>query len=496
MNRFVKIGLFVLVTGAGSIFYVVQTADSIDAPDTYEVQAYIEDASGLRPGTQIWVSGVSVGRVREIALDQGQALLMMELSSEVPVYRNAVIRKQTQSMLGNAVVALEPGTSEAIPITAGGTIPNVIATTNMERAFNSAEKVAAEMEIFMANLNSFMTAEGGYATLEEILTLSRDTVANTSRMVDLNMRLLQESLQNIAVITERLEANSQQDLQEVSAILAHTASITERIDQLLAQQDDEIDGSVASLQQSIELLNASLANIEAISGKIDRGEGSIGKLVNDDELYTRVDRVVTNVDEFVDSAVGMEFQVGFRSEYMALDQSTKNHAELRLVPRDKSKYYSFGLVSSPDGLVSETETRVQVDTNSDGTIDSDTTTYEKEESDKLKFSAQLARSFGPVTIRGGMIESSAGFGVGLSPIEQLTVSSEIFNFGQDSAPYLRGYGSFYPVFDPSSTNPLNWFYIAGGVDNALTADRDYFLGLGLRLTDNDLRGVLPFAPSP
>ena len=45
MNRFVKIGLFVLVTGAGSAFYVMQTADKIDAPDTYRLKAYIEDAS-------------------------------------------------------------------------------------------------------------------------------------------------------------------------------------------------------------------------------------------------------------------------------------------------------------------------------------------------------------------------------------------------------------------------------------------------------------------
>ena len=496
MNRFIKIGLFVLVTGSGSIFYVMQTADNIDAPDTYRVEAYIEDASGLRPGTQIWVSGVSVGRVRDIALDQGQARLMMELSSEVPVYRNAVIRKQTQSLLGNAIVALEPGSPEARAISHGGVIPNVVSTTSMERAFNSAEKLAAEMEQFMTDLNSFMNEEGGYRTLEEILSLSRDTVASTSRLVESNMLLLEQSLQNMAAITDRLEASSQQDLSEVSAILAHTASITERIDRLLAQRDGEMNDSVDDLRESIDHLNASLGNIEAITARIENGEGTLGKLVTEDELYERVDRVAKNVDEFIGSTVGMELQVGFRSEYLALQQTTKNHAELRIVPEGKNKYYSFGLVGAPDGLVSETETRVRVDNNSDGTIDSDTTTHTREKSDELKFSAQLARSFGPLTLRGGMIESSAGFGLGLQPVEQFALSSEIFGFGDGDVPYLRGYGTFFPVYDPDSLNPLNWLYLAGGIDNALADDRDYFVGLGLRLTDNDLKGVLPFAPTP
>jgi phospholipid/cholesterol/gamma-HCH transport system substrate-binding protein len=495
MNRYVKIGLFVLITGSGSIFYVMQTADTIDAPDTYELQAYIEDASGLRPGTQIWVSGVAVGRIQDIALDRGQALLMMELSTEVPVYRDAVIRKQTQSLLGNAIVALEPGTPSAIPVSHGGLVPNVVATTSMERAFNSAEQVAAEMETFMAGLNSFMTEKGGYSTLEEILTLSRDTVATTNRLVESNMLLLQESLESIAAITARLEANSGQDLREISAILAHTASITERIDRILADQDTQVNDSVASLRESIDYLNASLSNVAAITSRVEQGEGSLGKLINDEKLYERIDRVAKNVDEFVDSTMGMELQVGFSSEYLTLGQTTRNTAELRLVPRDKNKYYSFGLVSTPDGTLSETETRVRQDTNSDGTIDSDTTTFESERSDQLKFSAQLARSFGPLTIRGGVIENSAGFGLGLKPTKQVALSSELFSFTGD-VPYLRGYGTFFPVFDPSSANPLNWLYLTGGVDNALSDERDYFLGLGLRLTDNDLKGVLPFVPSP
>ena len=471
MTRLVKIGLFVLITGAGSIYYVIQTADKLDAPSTYQVQAYIEDASGLRPGTQVWVAGVDVGRIREIDLEQGQARLMMELSSDVPVYQDAVIRKQTQSMLGNAIVALEPGSSRSVPIASGGVIRNVVSSSGMEQAFGSIDELAKEMQSFMKNLNSIMDERGGYTAIEDILNISRDTVADTSRMVKVNLALLQESLENIAVITERLEGNSSTDLQDLSSILRNTAGITEKVDRLLAQQNGRIEDTMVSLQASIQNLNASLESIKNVTARIERGEGNVGKLINDEELYVKIDNVVTEVNDFIDSSLGMDVQVGFRSEYMTQDQGTKNHAEVRLVHGDKGKYYSVGVVSSIAGMS---------DSDSD---------------DDLKISAQLAREYGPLTLRGGLIENSVGLGLELSPVARLSLASEVFEFNQDGGPYLRGYGTFFPIYDPRSNNPLNWLYFAGGVDNALTSDRDYFLGLGLRFTDNDLKGILPYVPS-
>lgn len=496
MTRLVKIGLFVLITGAGSTFYIMQTAETINAPDTYKVKAYIEDASGLNPGTRVWVSGVTVGRVRDVSLQNGKALLLLEISSEVPVYKNAVLRKKSQSMLGNAVVSLDPGSPRATAIKSGELIPRVISSTEMDRAFESVENVAQEMETFMKELNSFMGEGGGYRSFEDILAITEQTIDNTNRLVEENLLLMADSLENISEMTARYNMSSEQDVKDISTILQNTARITERLDKILAAQDENIDYSVSALRESIDRLNASLANVESITRRIENGEGNIGRLVKDEEIYERVDRVTKNVDDFVGSAMGMDVQLGFKSEYLTVQGTTKNHAEVRLVPQSKPKYYSIGVVDTPDGTVHKTTTRTREDLNSDGSVDTDKTVYEEETTGDLKLSAQLARTYGPVTLRGGIIESSAGFGVGYQPIDRLHFSTELFEFNQNEGPYLRGYGTFYPLFDPGSNNPLKWLYITGGVDNALVGDRDYFIGLGMRLTDNDLRSVLPFVPAP
>jgi len=496
MTRLVKIGLFVLITGAGSVVYIMQTADTINAPDTYQVRAMIENASGLMPGTRVLVSGVAVGRVREVDLIQGQAELLMEVSSEVPVYQDAVVKKTMQSMLGNAVVTLQQGTPQKPRIESGGVIYNVVSSTAMDRTFEMAEQVGEEMGVFMEELNNFM-GEDGYQTINEMLSLARDTVDTTNRLVERNLVLLSQSMENVARITDRLDTSSTQDVQQLSTILAHTASIAERLDILLENRDEDINNSIATISESVETLNASLADLNKVTRKIEQGEGNLGKFINDESIYDRVDRVTQNVDELVNSAMGLNVQVGVKTEYMALQSTAKTHAQVRLLPKGKPKYYSFGVVNTPDQLSRTTETRTVVINHTDPTKNSDTTTTENERTDELKVSAQMARSFGPLTLRGGIIESSAGLGLQYQPIRQISVSTEMFEFGQDDGPYLRGYGTVFPMYNPDSNNPLNWLYITGGVDNALrNTERDYFIGLGLRLTDNDLRTILPFAPTP
>lgn len=497
MTRLVKIGIFVLLTGTGSVFYIMQTADRIDAPDTYQVKAMIEDASGLMPGTRVWVSGVTVGRVREVDLVRGQAQLLMEISSEVPVYQDAVVEKTMQSMLGNAVVSLQPGTPQKPKVETGDVIYNVVSSTAMDRTFKTAEELGRRMNEFMQELNNFMGEGGGYHTMDEMLSLARDTVDNTNQLVERNLVLLSQSMENVVRITERLDTSSSQDVQELSTILTHTASIAERLDTLLENRDEDINSSIATISESVDKLNASLSDLNRVTQRIEGGEGNLGKFIKDESIYNRVDRVTQNVDEFVNSAMGLEVQVGVRSEYMALQNSAKTHAEVRLLPEGKPKYYSFGVVDTPDQLSRTTETHTVVTNHTDPSESSETTTTETEGSNELKLSAQMARSFGPLTLRGGIIESSAGFGLKYRPIRQISLTTEMFEFGQEHMPYLRGYGTVFPVFDPESNNPLNWLYVTGGVDNALhNAERDYFIGLGIRLTDNDLRTILPFAPSP
>jgi phospholipid/cholesterol/gamma-HCH transport system substrate-binding protein len=459
MSRVFKIGLFVLITSVGVAYYAMRTADRLETRNTYTVEVYMDDASGLLVNTNVRMAGVTVGKVRSVELVKGKAKLVLELASDVQLYEDARVEKKMDSMLGSSSVAIFPGVKEELPLGMGG----VIKTSSSADALTL---IADEATGLVQDLRKFLNEDGGMAALHGILD-------------------------NLNEITAQIRGNSHEELAPLVMILQNTANITEKLDLLLANNNENINETLAGLRESVEKLNIALDNVSAITGKINSGEGNLGKLVNDDKLYDQVVSIAGDLKGFLGSTAGLQLDVAFQSDYLMKLEDFRNQFGVRLTPSDTDKFYLLGLVDTPR-LYEDTVTTTTTITGASppqSPIGTSYTTTELEKRQKLLINAQIARRFGMFTLRGGVMESTGGVGLDFEPFKKIALSAEIFDFGQDDAPYLRAYANLYPFFDPSLSNPLNWIYVGGGVDNILTKNRDYFVNLGLRFTDNDLKGI-------
>ncbi len=471
MSRLLKIGLFVAITGTFSVLYIMQTVEAIDAEETVLINAYLDDASGLLPDSRVRLSGVDVGRVKSIVLENGRAKVTMEIDASITMYQDSRVIKKMDSLLGNSVITLDPGNMSSGTIPENGVVRNVESETVMNRAFATTERVAAELELLLSEYRDFMNG-GGYAQIEEILATAQRSVDVTGDLVEQNLLLMREAMGDIADVAERINLQSDRETENISAILEHTAQLTGRLDRMLAENDRELNLALIEMRRSAETLTAVLESTRGVTEKIERGEGNLGRLINDDELYERVVRISEDVEGYIDSTVGMNVQLGFQANYLGRASGVENRAEVRLIPGNKAKDYRLG-VTIPPGSESPAG------------------------SGDMFISAQLARTYGMMTLRGGLIDSSGGLGVDLQPLKQVELSSQIYRLGRDTGPSLDAGGTLYPFFDPESDNPLRWLYITGGVRDVLVdAQRDYHLGLGLRLLDNDLKGIIQYVPSP
>ena len=72
------------------------------------------------------------------------------------------------------------------------------------------------------------------------------------------------------------------NLREFSASIRETLA---RLDRILDENRIGVKGSVANIEELSGKLKTSADNLNSITGKIDTGEGTIGKLVNDDETH-------------------------------------------------------------------------------------------------------------------------------------------------------------------------------------------------------------------
>mgnify|MGYP001806240163 FL=1 len=446
--RYAKVGIFFIAIGIAGAAYMIQTSDGYTRFNTHDYAVILDDASGLAVNSRIFLAGVPVGKIRAIGLEEGKARVTVAFLRDVPIRAGASITSRSSSLLGTSVLVLVPGDASGAEIPPGGRIDAGSAAVDLASVASSVQDMSARLAV-----------------------------------------LLEESLGSIGSIAKRVDERSERDLDRVSAILDSTARLTDRLDRILAAREGELGSSSADLA-------AALANLREITADIRDGRGAIGRVVTDDELYVKLrdtvdsaNDLVRNANDIVGKASGLGVQVDTVGRYDVIAATARASASIRLTPSSGDRWYRVGVSSAPDGIV----TRKTTDTSEAG----NPTTHVETSETKSGFTidAEIARRVGPVTLRGGLLESTAGLGLDFEPSRKLAISSELFDFSATARPNLRETVTVYPFFDPRSELPWNWLYFRAGLTSALESDRDWFVGLGFRFEDEYIRGLVGLVPT-
>jgi phospholipid/cholesterol/gamma-HCH transport system substrate-binding protein len=110
------VGLFVLLGIAAVAYLTVKLgAGSLMGGDTYILAARFANAGGLRPGSSVLLSGVTVGRVETVRLDPSDysAIATLKVYSNVRLPTDSMASIKTSGLLGDKYVALAPGADES-----------------------------------------------------------------------------------------------------------------------------------------------------------------------------------------------------------------------------------------------------------------------------------------------------------------------------------------------------------------------------------------------
>lgn len=503
MARNVKIGIFFIVVTVITAYYMMKSADWLAKGGTYRLYAYLDDATGLLEDSGILIAGVEVGKIEHIVLDGERAKLSLLIYDRVSVYRDAFLYKEMQSMLGTSMLLLNPGSDKEHPLRDGDWITNVQSKTGLNYTIDKAKVIANRTESIVNNIGEFVEREDFQRKISEMIDLLTKVSKASAQNVEANFALLRITLKNMAELTGKVNANFDHNLAQMEKLVANTIAITEKANKLLGDNDKAISESLQSVRDSLQALSsqikdaqetinsakAAMKNMEEITTRIKEGEGNIGKALKDDKLYEHLSNIAEKASDYADSTLGMQVHVDFHSEFRAVNQHFQNEFNLKLQPRN-DRYYLIGVVDDPQGRTFEKTTVTEI--TDPAVTPSQRTVIEKEKKtdNGLKFNLQIARTFGDVTVRGGIFENHGGAAVDYLPWKYWQVSSEVFDFTSSDTPNLRAFTNIYP-FRWSTVEPFNWLYLTGGADDILrNSARDYFVGIGLTFTDNDLKGII------
>ena len=499
MNRAVKIVIFFVLCSCCAGVYIYKSADFFEG-DTKTYYALADDAMGLLRDSDVLVSGVVVGKLDKIGLENGKAKFTLKISNEVPLYENAKLEKVMESMLGTNVLVLAPGDSSAPLLKENDYIKNVKTDSGMSAAMSKVSEIMEKTDALMEKVLERENQE----KLNKIIDMLVRTTENMTRNVEGSMKMLSAILKDMSEVMQKVNAKSDSEMEKLSKILENTLKVTDRISEISDGKDEKLNQTLDDLRSSLKLIADELAasrgamqdvrditsNVNQITEKVANGEGTVGKLLTDDKLYEDIVRVSDKLTDYADTLLGMKVYVDAHSNYMVFSNSFKTYFDITLQPR-QDRFYLLGVVDDPRGNVSHTVTT--------HTTDVDGTTYIVEDdktvvSDKLKFNLQIGRIFGPVALRGGIFQNKAGFGIDYVPWKYVSLSAEIFDFASGGAPQLRVQGLARPLL--WTMEPFSWLYITAGGEDLINGQRDLYFGLGLRFDDDDLKSIVSSVPKP
>jgi len=102
----------------------------------YEVEAVFSNSGGLKTGSSVVIAGVDVGRVKDVALDDYQARVVLNLPLDVKIQEDAIASIKTKGLIGEKYVEITPGGADEL-IQPGGRIRDTQSAVDFEELISN-----------------------------------------------------------------------------------------------------------------------------------------------------------------------------------------------------------------------------------------------------------------------------------------------------------------------------------------------------------------------
>ncbi|AUX26257.1 ABC organic solvent transporter solute-binding substrate-binding protein [Sorangium cellulosum] len=485
VSRAAKVGLMTIVLAGAAYGGYRFVSRDVGGGNGYRVWATLPDAIGVSPQSRVMISGIQVGVVDRISLYEGQARIDIKMSPEVPLYEDAAIGKRATSLIGESFVVLTPGTEGKPRIPDEGRILHYIDEPTVQSMQGQVAEILKDVKAVTEALRNSVGSDSGEERLTQILDNLADVTEQLNETVRENRASVTQTINNISQLTGESAPRLREILRNVEQVTRDIRTMTAAAE--VPGRDGkpgELRSAAERLGRASESLESALKHADNVAARVDRGEGTLGRLTRDETLINEVETVVEDVGELVGGINRFQTVVGLRTDYNFLANTIKSYVELRLQPTE-DKYYVVELVNDPRGKTDFQQ--IDVDT----TNPNEPAHYREVRTittNAFRFSFQFAKRLGPFTGRFGIKESTGGLGLDLHLLDdRFELRQDLFGFGEELSPRWRVALAY---------EFIRKLWLLGGMDDILNSDRrDYFVGLQLRFNDADLKTVLPFAPT-
>lgn len=271
-----RVGIFIVAGVLATLIALFMLTDPSMFRGRYSVMAVVENAGGLRRSDPVQMRGVNIGRVMTFVMVPQGVSIELEIEGEYEIPGDSQVRLVGIGLLGGRTVEILPGNS---PVMAeGGDVLEGTVTSDVFGIVSDIGDEATDVIQRVADLLTEPTVASFQASAQELESLLTDLAA-----------IGREQRSELAQLVESIN--------EAARAVSSTTSSTAPALESAAMR---ADSALAAVNRNLEVLEPAITDLRGILARVERGEGTLGRLSHDDSLYVNLTAAASSLQLLLD----------------------------------------------------------------------------------------------------------------------------------------------------------------------------------------------------
>ncbi len=269
------VGFVVIVAIVVAIFGYLFIQEIPVKKQGYVITILFDNVSGLTRSDPVTVSGMKIGRVREMSLVKNHVAVSVWLDGKIPYPRDSRAGIKSMGMIGEKFIDLQPGVSSE-RLKDGDTILGTY-VTDLADAGGSINELVSQATSLLMKFNETIDQKSLQQAHQNAITSienMREISDAVNKDIADNMLLLKQTLVNFDSISSSVNKFWAHERQNAELVMNNVAASTQNLPVVVAR------------------LDSALVATQTLLAKIDQQENTVGKLLADDELYVKANETI------------------------------------------------------------------------------------------------------------------------------------------------------------------------------------------------------------
>lgn len=285
ISKEVKVGLLAIVSGVVLYlgFNFLKGVDFLSPNNSY--YAVYDDVDGLTVSNPVTLNGLAVGRVKEITILQNRnnkLLVTLDINNDIALGDSTRAILASSGVLGGKYILLEVGPVKRT-LADEDTLKTSIEQGVTEMLQAKAAPIADNLDSLVRNMNQLVQKfDAISATIDATLLSVKQTSSSLNNTIDNNQAAIKGVMSNMQTLSNTLNDNQ-------NGIKPLMGKINNFADTLSNMQ----------LASAVDNANRSMENLNRTLTQVNEGQGTLGKLANNDSLYRHLNEAAADLDSLL-----------------------------------------------------------------------------------------------------------------------------------------------------------------------------------------------------